>query len=253
MDKEIKRYLTAVFIFSWGMWGIAILLTRTGAASFGAPIMLIPYMLGGLSPATCIIYFKKRYGTAEEFRNFKQNILNPRQPVYWYLLILIITFLFGFIPTLYGGSVMVNPLYMALLELPVMIIGGGLEEIGWRGFLQPALQKRFSIVISSGIISLIWTVWHLPLWFIPGSKQEKMSILYFFLINIALSYLYSAVYNRSKSIFLCIIMHAFTNGFWDVYRPDNRIFPALPVLVLSLIVFRLLVGKNIKIRADEIS
>lgn len=91
---------------------------------------------------------------------------------------------------------MVNPLYMALLELPLMIIGG---------------------------------------------------------VNIALSYLYSGVYNRSKSIFLCIIIHAFTNGFWDVYRPDNRILPALPVLVLSLIVFRLLIGKNIKIQAEEIS
>ena len=37
-----------------------------------------------------------------------------------------------------------KPLYVALISFPIMIIGGGLEEIGWRGILQPALQKRFS-------------------------------------------------------------------------------------------------------------
>ncbi len=38
---------------------------------------------------------------------------------------------------------------MALISFPIMIIGGGLEEIGWRGILQPALQKRFSEFFST--------------------------------------------------------------------------------------------------------
>ena len=39
-----------------------------------------------------------------------------------------------------------------------MIVGGGLEEIGWRGFLQSALQKRFSELFSTIIVSVIWAV-----------------------------------------------------------------------------------------------
>ena len=41
---------------------------------------------------------------------------------------------------------MENPLYLALIEFPIMIIGGGLEEIGWRGYLQPTLQKKMVII-----------------------------------------------------------------------------------------------------------
>lgn len=74
---------------------------------------------------------------------------------------------------------MENPLYLALIEFPIMIIGGGLEEIGWRGYLQPTLQKKWSSFISTLIVGGIWAIWHLPLWFVVGSNQMSMNFLWF--------------------------------------------------------------------------
>ena len=37
------------------------------------------------------------------------------------------------------------------------------EEIGWRGYLYPALRGRFSIVQTHVLLALIWSLWHLPI------------------------------------------------------------------------------------------
>jgi uncharacterized protein len=42
------------------------------------------------------------------------------------------------------------------------------EEIGWRGFALPYLQKRRSALQSSLLLGTIHTVWHLPFWIILG-------------------------------------------------------------------------------------
>ena len=98
-------------------------------------------------------------------------------------LIIVLAFISSYFPTLFGGATMQKPLYMAVLSFPMMIIGGGVEEIGWRGFLQPALQKKFSIFISTMIVSIIWAVWHLPLWFIPGTNQSQRLYLLYYHVN----------------------------------------------------------------------
>ena len=37
------------------------------------------------------------------------------------------------------------------------------EEIGWRGFLFPALSQRFSYVKAHLLVGLIWGIWHTPI------------------------------------------------------------------------------------------
>lgn len=44
---------------------------------------------------------------------------------------------------------MEEPLYLAFIELPIMIIGGGLEEIGWRGFFYNQLCKKDGLHYSA--------------------------------------------------------------------------------------------------------
>lgn len=46
------------------------------------------------------------------------------------------------------------------------------EEIGWRGFALPWLQARFDALVSSLILGLIWALWHLPLFWLPGDFHQ---------------------------------------------------------------------------------
>ncbi|MGE7091852.1 CPBP family intramembrane glutamic endopeptidase [Lysinibacillus sp. NPDC048646] len=132
---------------------------------------------------------------------------------------------------------MMNPLYLALIELPIMIIGGGLEEIGWRGFLQPTLQKRWSSFTSTIIVGVIWAIWHLPLWFVVGSNQMNMNFLWLPLSALALSFLLTVIYLSTKSIFLCIIFHAFINSLWDVFIPNTNVASGVFTLIFALFIF----------------
>lgn len=52
-----------------------------------------------------------------------------------------------------------------------MIVGGGLEEPGWRGVAQPELERRWSRWRAATVVGVIWALWHLPLFHIPGVGQ----------------------------------------------------------------------------------
>jgi uncharacterized protein len=57
------------------------------------------------------------------------------------------------------------PLWSDLLDrfvFTLLFIGLG-EEPGWRGFLQPLLQRQLSPLVASLCIAVIWGAWHAPL------------------------------------------------------------------------------------------
>jgi membrane protease YdiL (CAAX protease family) len=53
---------------------------------------------------------------------------------------------------------------IVLVFAATLLYGGPLgEEIGWRGWAVPALQQRFSPLLTSLFVGLLWGIWHLPL------------------------------------------------------------------------------------------
>jgi membrane protease YdiL (CAAX protease family) len=56
--------------------------------------------------------------------------------------------------------------YLGWGVLPVWLITFGFgEEIGWRGFALPRLQKRMSVSKATLVLGLLWTLWHVPSFF----------------------------------------------------------------------------------------
>ena len=51
----------------------------------------------------------------------------------------------------------------------VLVIG---EEIGWRGYAQPALERDRSPLAAALILGVLWGLWHLPTFVLPGLPQE---------------------------------------------------------------------------------
>ena len=237
MGKEIRRFLFYTFVSSWILWGGLAILTQFKLLKFGSVFSIILFILGGITPAICEIWLKKKYSSKAEFKSFIHNIKNPRHSLAWYIFTIGLAFAACFLPTLWGGASKEEPLYLALILFPIMIVGGGLEEVGWRGYLQPTLQKKWSSFTSTLIVGAIWAIWHLPLWFVVGSNQMSMSFLWFTLSALALSFLLTVIYLFTESIFLCIIFHAFINSFWEIYRPDTNVMSALFTLLFALIIF----------------
>jgi len=102
---------------------------------------------------------------------------------------------------------------LVLLIIPFLIsdaITNG-EEIGWRGYVLPRLQMRYSALTASLILGVIEGLWHLPKpAFLP---QLAMTAFAWYLIyKLALTIVRTWVYNNTRgSLLLVTLFHAAGN------------------------------------------
>jgi uncharacterized protein len=45
----------------------------------------------------------------------------------------------------------------------MVVLGGGQEEIGWRGYAMPLLESRYGLWTGNLVLGLVWSLWHVPL------------------------------------------------------------------------------------------
>jgi len=239
--KAIRKFIGLTFLISWISWGLLVLFTQLNIMNYGTPIFMIIFVLGAMAPALSCLWIKKHKGTKEEYKAFLKNIINPKHHVLWYVFIVISVLINYFVKILVTQGIMtgilINPFYIAIISLPIMIVGGGLEEIGWRGFLQPHLEKYYSPFLSTLSVGVIWALWHLPLWFIIGTNQTNMNYVSFFITAIALSFLFDVVYSGTKSVFMCILIHAFFNSSLEIFGWNNNIIANITVLLINVVIF----------------
>lgn len=90
------------------------------------------------------------------------------------------------------------------------------EEIGWRGYALPILQRRHTPLVASAIVGGIWALWHLPLaWAAVGYQRTENPWSYmawFFVTIIPVSCLATWLFNRSgESVLLVSLFHITVN------------------------------------------
>jgi len=87
------------------------------------------------------------------------------------------------------------------------------EEIGWRGFALPRLLERMGFARASILLGVIWAVWHLPVFFIPGADKYGQSFPVWALGVTALSVAMAWIYvHTGGSLLLTMLMHAAVNN-----------------------------------------
>ena len=126
-----------------------------------------------------------------------------------------VTIIAWFIPELFGKNRVspMMPFYTFPIYLIAMIfIGGGQEEVGWRGYILPFLEKRFRLIIGSLILGIVWAFWHIPLWFAQVG-QNYMNFFGYMLACIGFSYILSWIMEASGNrLFSGVVAHGFINA-----------------------------------------
>lgn len=121
-----------------------------------------------------------------------------------------------------------SPWYLLPLGFLIMIPFVGIaEETGWRGLLQPELDKKMPYPFSVLLTALIWFVWHLHVWVDPTSNHYKDSIIGFGITIFIWAFALAAIYKATKSVIACAIYHAFIDSIGAVYD-WNALFDAFP-------------------------
>jgi membrane protease YdiL (CAAX protease family) len=114
------------------------------------------------------------------------------------------------------------PAYLATL-LFVSMVGGGFEEPGWRGFALARLELRFRTPVRATLVlAFFWGLWHLPLY---GAA---------FVVPMLYAFFYTYLYNRTRSVLLCIVLHGGFTAALDnlILTPDNTTVDLVILLTL---------------------
>ena len=97
-----------------------------------------------------------------------------------------------------------------VVEMMKWLVGlAVLEEIGWRGFLNPILARRGRLV-ASGITGVIWGAWHFP-WLIAEYHASAVDLTLFTTMTVLGSVALSVLTTRSRSLGPATLAHASWN------------------------------------------
>ncbi|MGA2622538.1 MAG: CPBP family intramembrane glutamic endopeptidase [Bacteroidota bacterium] len=97
------------------------------------------------------------------------------------------------------------------------------EEIGWRGFLVPALAKTTTFTKTALISGVIWSVWHYPIILFADYNNETpwwYGLPCFTVMTVGLSFIYTWLRLKSGSLWTGMFLHASHNLFIQgVFNP----------------------------------
>jgi uncharacterized protein len=236
-------FLIITFGLTWGIIALYIFLPESMAATFGELTGEHPlFYLATYGPAVAalvIVLFKTRLNG---IRRFLSRLFIWRAPVLWYAFLLLGIPALFYIGAIVKGLPMremipISSLGVYIGALALFAIKGPVEEIGWRGFALPLLQRKMSPLWAGLIIGIIWGFWHLPAFLLSGTPQSAWSFSDFFIGTIALSIIATALFNASRgSILLPMLFHLqVINPLWPDAQPYDTIpFVAAAILVIWL-------------------
>jgi uncharacterized protein len=84
------------------------------------------------------------------------------------------------------------------------------EELGWRGFALPRLQSKHNALVSSLILGVIWTCWHIPLFFVTGATQMSIPFPIYLVLVLTITVYLTWLYNNTRGSLIITVMGHFT-------------------------------------------
>ena len=198
---------------------------------YGTPIGLFTLMLGGVSSAIWGGYVSIRYHHSS-FKQLVRDFFQVKQAPLNYLLVLIFIGL-DFLPLVLSGKMIIPTWYLPIILFVKALVFGGIEEIGWRYFFQPTLQEKLPYLVSTLCTFVAWSLWHLFYFYIDGSLTT-IHLLPFLLGLLSNCFILSAIYTRTRSLWLCVMTHALINSLSQLSSAES-VWLSLVIKVLIIL------------------
>jgi hypothetical protein len=101
------------------------------------------------------------------------------------------------------------------------------EELGWRGFALPRLETKHNALVSSLILGVIWTCWHLPLFFTAGSSQRGIPFPVYLLLVTTVTIYITWLYNNTRGSLIITILAHFAYNMTGFLAGPLGLMPAM--------------------------
>jgi uncharacterized protein len=254
---RILLFYAVAFTFSWMIWLAGILF----GISESIPELLIS--VGGLGPVLAVVVTIFFLYDRETRLDLLNRLIRVRKVGFliWSVIILlppavhmVATVVSGIVigdPVPFPEIFTISPKFVEKGSFYVgflLVFGPVPEEIAWRGIGLHELHTRtdWGFLRVQGVVGILWAVWHVPLFFIPGSYQASLGVFtprfwMFFGNIIFLSFLIGWSYLRSGgSVPAAIIFHYtvnLTGEMFDLELPGELIRLTLMGILGATVLF----------------
>lgn len=218
-----RKVAVVAFVISWILACVIIILYLILLDEMALSTRLVVVcMITAFLPAFVVAAI---FSTIPGVRSLLQTYRQPRGSFGYYLLALVffpaIWLLGNGLSRLMGMEVPVTNypasgfeiLGLALLFFLYNCVYSALsEEPGWRGFALPRLQAKFSPLVSSLILGVIWAFWHAPARFGGIEAKNLTDTLVEWVLIVLVTVILTWFFNRTKgSILVTALLHPAMN------------------------------------------
>jgi len=249
-------YFVLALGWSWLFW--------IPLAIFGTDISKAPgkiwFGVGIFGPSVAAIVLTYVLGDEQARHDFWDRVVSyTRITPAWYVIILLFAPLYSLLAIITGlmlhGALplldtpvryITNPLTIITFALLTLIYGPLPEELGWRGYALDRLQRNHGALLSSTILGVVWSVWHLPMFFLHGSIMSDVfplrSTLFWVTMGpglIASAIIMTWIYNNTqRSILGAIMCHFMMNFTGEFLRlpSDYKTYQFIWIIAIAILI-----------------
>ncbi|UEL29507.1 CPBP family intramembrane glutamic endopeptidase [Pseudarthrobacter sp. L1SW] len=203
---DVLLYLVLAYVIAWSIWPLVLL------NPVSSP--LVPF-----GPGLAAVLVAVTAGGRRELFGLLRQLGRWRVHPGWYGVALGVPLAVAGIA--FGAAVMAGApvprwepsdlLQVAGSIAVTVVIVGIFEELGWRGFLLPRLQRGRSALAAAVLVGLVWLPWHLPEFVSdPGQRPLAPFAIYILGQSVVLAWLYNSSH---ASLPMVILFHAALNSY----------------------------------------
>lgn len=232
------KYFVITFTFTWFFWTLAALGARDVI-----PALPGLSVIGTFGPMVAAVILTAQESGRAGLRSLLSRVVRWRVAPIWYgvallgplvltlgAIVLEVAVLGGQPPSL---RLLIGELPSTLLTLLVnavyMLIFVTLgEEVGWRGYALPALQARYSALLASVILGVMWALWHLPVFFNPDTSYSNLPFFSFLPFIVLITVIMTWLFNSTGgSVLMAMFFHAVINTADELWKvlPEYSVEP----------------------------
>lgn len=256
---ELFGFFLLANLFSWVL-GITLALEAQGKLEAGIPFSM--HYLYAFGPTIAAIIMTWLVSGVEGIKELLGRILKWRVKLIWWVVAFSPLWLYGLIVIgqriITGewvdlrllGQVNFLPQLNLRVALLLWVLTFGLgEEIGWRGYALPRMQKKLSALTATLILAVLWALWHWPLFF----YVLDISIVIGWLIGlIAGTIVFTWLYNSSHgSVLMIILWHGFFDFITASKAGEGSAAIILSAIVMTWALVVIFVYKPARLSAEE--
>ena len=208
MKKQLPLlpyYYALLTIACTFLTGQLILWFTPGGTNIWASLLFI---LMNLLPMSVAFVFMRISGELSGIGKIAKAAFLPHESWHAYAAALTVPLVYYGVSILMGNVTFTgSPVSAAVAYFPWTLLQGGLEEVGWRWYLQTHITIKKSFVLKMLVISVIWFVWHIPIYRLSWITAGSSNYLVFFLMILGNTFTLGAVKELSRGSIPCIFAH----------------------------------------------